>query len=148
MNTFQLHATTWISNTMLKTRHKEHVSHDSVYTAQSRQTNLWCQKSDRSYPGEGRGQWLRGNKGDFQGTGVVIWCWVYICVWKIQPAHLRNCTLLNMCIKIFLLEEYKSHPSCGGCNGQCGVWITEASAILRGGQSEVQATWCGWKKTT
>lgn len=61
-----------------------------------------------------------GNKGDFQGTGVVIWMLgMVICVWKIQLARTVRTNVrtnvrtvhFSICVlKIFSFKEYKSHP--------------------------------------
>lgn len=99
--------------------------HDSVYTAQSRQTNSMVSEVrtgvilGKAKVTEGEQRWLPGYWGCDLDAGYAI------CVWN-PTCTLMNCTLLNMCIKIFLLRSNKSHPSAGGCNGQCGVWITEA----------------------
>lgn len=67
---------------------------------------------DRSYPGEGKGAVTRGNKGDFQGRVCDLDAGYGYLRLENPTCTLMNCTLLNMCIKIFLLR-YKESSFCG-----------------------------------
>lgn len=75
MNTLQLHATIWISNTVLKTIHtRTHTIWFCLYCTKTGKTNLWrCESGQQLSWGR---RWVvtgRRNKGDFRGAGAVTW---------------------------------------------------------------------------